>query len=135
VCCPGLQGQLAELNLWHNPSRTAKLAKRAAAAKRRESLSASWGRDDFERCWAGKRWDIVTVVLRRSLSASGLDAKAIKLRRRDAAFEDSDDDIHDLAHNALAHQVPGGLAPAARRKSMVISASAPALGALAAASG
>ena len=101
-----LQGQLAELNLWHNPSRTAKLAKRAAAAKRRESLSAS-----------------------------GLDAKAIKLRRRDAAFEDSDDDIHDLAHNALAHQVPGGLAPAARRKSMVISASAPALGALAAASG
>ena len=40
-----------------------------------------------------------------------------------------------LAHNALAHQVPGGLAPAARRKSMVISASAPALGALAAASG
>ncbi|KAH8094242.1 hypothetical protein JL720_4235 [Aureococcus anophagefferens] len=60
---------------------------------------------------------------------------AIKLRRRDAAFEDSDDDIHDLAHNALAHQVPGGLAPAARRKSMVISASAPALGALAAASG
>ena len=42
-----LQGQLAELNLWHNPSRTAKLAKRAAAAKRRESPSASWGRDDF----------------------------------------------------------------------------------------
>ncbi|KAH8066542.1 hypothetical protein JL722_989 [Aureococcus anophagefferens] len=94
---PGLDRPARELNLWHNPSRTAKLAKRAAAAKRRESPSAS-------------------------LSASGLDAKAIKLRRRDAAFEDSDDDIHDLAHNALAHQVPGGLA-AARRKSMVISAS------------
>ena len=89
----------------------------------------------FERFGVGKRREIVTVALGRSLSASGLDAKAIKLRRRDAAFEDSDDDIHDLAHNALAHQVPGGLAPAARRKSMVISASAPALGALAAASG
>ncbi|KAH8072503.1 hypothetical protein JL721_3782 [Aureococcus anophagefferens] len=78
---------------------------------------------------------IQRLLSRPSLSASGLDAKAIKLRRRDAAFEDSDDDIHDLAHNALAHQVPGGLAPAARRKSMVISASAPALGAFAAASG
>ena len=49
-----LQGQLAELNLWHNPSRTAKLAKRAAAAKRRESLSASCGRDDFREISGGK---------------------------------------------------------------------------------
>ena len=49
-----LQGQLAELNLWHNPSRTAKLAKRAAAAKRRESLSASRGRDDVREILGGK---------------------------------------------------------------------------------
>ena len=91
-----LQGRLAEANLWHNTKRSAKKLKARVNDARRTSLTGDAG----------------LVAAQR----------AIKLRRRDAAYADSDEEAHDLTHNALAHaarhpsQLPG---LAGRRRSRI----------------